>query len=236
MNLLDAGILLLLAAGAIKGYRRGLTGAAGGLLGFFGGIWLASRYYIPFAQFLGDRLGLERLLSKILIPFCAGVPKTGNLGDLAIGGWNSGAFQDDFLPSFWEPVLAVKSGIGGDALAKLFAGVALKIFIFFMIWGFVAFFVDLLSSILTRSVPLFLFGGINRLGGVGFGLVGRGMTLMAVIGILTPVVLSFGWTLQNAGGWGQAFIDSWRSSRLIPYFMNCWNVIAPVLDHLFGVV
>ncbi len=231
MNLLDAVILLLLAAGAWGGCRRGLIGTAGGLLGFFGGIWLAGRWYLPLAEFLGERLGLEGLLARALIPFCAGVPGGGFPAGVPAGG--SGPPETAFPPFLWEPWLGLASGVGGSALAHLLAGTLVKLGAFFLIWAVFGHLVGFLAALLTRITHLFFLGGINRLGGLGLGLVNRLLVLVVVIGMLNPLVLSLASGLPSAGGWGEAFVSAWRTSLLVPYFTQGWNAAAPALELLF---
>ncbi|MDH7577368.1 MAG: CvpA family protein [Bacillota bacterium] len=237
MNLLDAVVLLLLAAGAWGGYRRGLISTAGGLFGFFGGIWLAGLYYLPFAGFLGERLGMEKILTRILIPFCAGVPGGGFTAAIPVGSAGpAGALPTGFPPALWEPWLGLKSGIGGSALAQLLAGAIVKLIAFFLIWAVFGYLVGLLAAFITRVAHLFFLGGINRLAGLGLGLVTRALGLVVVIGMLNPIVLSFALGLPAAGGWGEAFANSWRNSLLVPYFTQGWNAAAPALQYFFRAV
>jgi uncharacterized membrane protein required for colicin V production len=72
MNLVDGIFFLVLAWGAFRGFSRGLISMVCRFAGFLAGVWLAGRYYIPVADFLGNRLGLEGLFTKIFIPLCAG--------------------------------------------------------------------------------------------------------------------------------------------------------------------
>ena len=236
VNLIDGIILLLLAAGAWQGYRRGLICTAGGLIGFFAGVWLAGRYYLPFARFLGERLGLEKLLTAIFIPLCAGIP-AGGAGILPfMTGMGPGAVDPSgFPPPLWEPVIALQSGLSAATRAHLLAGAVTKLIAFFIIWGCVTYLTGLAAAVLTRVAHLFFLGGLNRLGGVGLGLVERTLAVTVAVGMLTPLVFSFA---LNASGSGVAagIAKAWRTSLLIPYFTKGWNAAAPVLQQFFHMI
>lgn len=236
VNLLDGIILLLLVAGAWQGYRRGLICTAGGLIGFFAGVWLAGRYYIPFARFLGERLGLEKLLTAIFIPLCAGIP-AGVPGILPVmTGIGPGAVDPyNFPPPLWEPVIALQSGLSGATRAHLLAGAVTKLIAFFIIWGCAAYLTGLAAAVLTRVAHLFFLGGLNRLGGVGLGLVERTLAVTVAVGMLTPVVLSFALNAPEPG-FATGLMKAWRTSLLIPYFTKGWSAAAPVLQQFFHII
>lgn len=237
MNLLDGIILILLVAGALRGYRRGLIGSAASFLGFLGGIWLAGRYYIPLAGLLEQRLGLEKLFTRILFPLCAGVPVSGG-GPLIHSV--PGADIPGFPPSLWEPVQALNLGIGGVALARTLADSLVKLLAFFLIYALASFFLGSLAGFLggicTRIAGLFLLGGVNRLGGLALGLVTSALFVAVAVGMLTPFVFGLALGLPAAEGLRLALLNNWNTSLLIPYFTRSWGALALVLAHVFQMV
>ena len=60
MNLLDSGILVILAAFLAKGLLRGVLKEVCSLLGLAGGALLAYHYHAPLAEMLGELLALSR--------------------------------------------------------------------------------------------------------------------------------------------------------------------------------
>lgn len=237
MNLLDGIILILLAAGALSGYRRGLIGAAASFLGFLGGIWLAGHYYIPLAGILEQRLGLEELFTRILFPFCAGIPVSG--GEPLLNPV-PGADVPGFPPSLWEPVQALNLGIGGVAIARTLAESLVKLLAFFLIYALASFtlgsLAGFLGGICTRIAGLFLLGGVNRLGGLALGLVTSALFVAVAVGMLTPFIFGLTLGLPAAEGLRQALLNNWNASLLIPYFTRSWGAIALVLARLFRMV
>jgi uncharacterized membrane protein required for colicin V production len=231
MNLIDLIILLIILLGAWGGFRRGLILAAGGLLGFFGGIWLAARYYIPAAHWLGTQLGLERPLARILAPLTAGIPAAAPM--ITARGLKT---APGFPQSLWEPVQQATAGIHGGDLALSMADTILKVIAFLLIMACVALVVGALASLLSRIAHLLLLGGVDRLGGLCLGLVTRTLELVVVVGLLTPVVLGMSLNMPGTGGLLQGFFHAWRQSALIPLFDNGWNAVAPALKSLFQMI
>lgn len=226
MNPLDWAIVLLLAWGAWDGYRRGLISKAGSLVGFFGGVWLAASYYLPLAAFLGKRLGLERLLAAVLLPFCAGSSTGGALPAAPEG-------TAGFPSPLWAPLLAVESGMSAYTRAHLLAGAVVKAVAFFAIWGCVAYAVGLAAAVLTPFARLLFLGGIDRLAGMGLGLLERSLELLLAVGLLTPLVLSFG---ASGPGLAEGVRRAWETSLLVPYLLRGWSAAAPVLQQFFHLV
>lgn len=233
MNLLDAIITIILAVGAWRGYRRGLIITVGGFLGFLGGIWLAGRYYLALSQYLGEKLGLKEVFARVLIPFCADVPTSTPGSGLPLSPSDPGF--TGYPQSFWEPWLGLKAGIGGATLAHLLAGALVKLIAFFLLWGIVSYLIWWLAIVLTRVARLFFLGGVNRLGGLGLGLITRALGLVVFIGMLSPVILSLAASLSPDLQWGQVLTKIWNTSLLVPYFMKSWNVAVPVLKYVFGI-
>lgn len=240
MNLLDGIILVLLVVGAYRGFRRGLIGTAAGLLGFLGGVWLAGRYYIPFARILEQRLGLEDLFTRILAPFCAGMPVTGGAGGIPFLDSAPGMAITGFPPSLWEPVQALNSGIGGVTIARILADSLVKLLAFFIVYALVSFclgsLAGFLGGILTRVVNMVLLGGVNRMGGLALGLVTSALFVVVAVGMLTPFVFGLALGLPGAEGLRLALLNNWSTSVLIPYFTKSWSAVALVLAHVFRMV
>ena len=228
MNILDLIILIFLLLGVWHGFRRGFIMMTGGLLGFLGGIWLAGRYYITVAQFAGVHLGLNALFTRILIPFTAGIPTALPVinahGQGAPLGWP---------PSLWVPVSNAQAGIHGAGLAIPLTETIVKVIAFFLILALVSCLAMMLASLLSKVARMLLLGGLDRLGGVGLGLVTRTLELVVVIGLLTPVVLGMSMGLPGQGGLLQGFFQAWHQSTLIPLFNGTWNQVAPALKGLF---
>jgi uncharacterized membrane protein required for colicin V production len=223
MNLVDGIIFLVLAWGALRGFSRGLISMACSLAGLLIGVWLAGSYYIPLADFLGVNLGLKKLLTNIFIPFCAGGTTGGTpeVGGLPI-----------FPPSLWEPVQAMQSGISGITMAQLLADSLVKLIAFFIIFALVSAvlgaILGVVANILTRITHLVLLGGVNRLGGMAGGLITNGLFLVVAVGMLTPLVYSF--------GLDTTLFNNWESSVMVPYFNKSWGAVAPVLSECFKMV
>jgi len=223
MNLVDGIIFLVLAWGAFRGFSRGLIAMICSLAGLLIGVWLAGIYYIPLAHFLGNNLGLKKLFTNIFIPFCAGGPAEGipEVGGLPI-----------FPPSLWEPVQAMQTGISGVTMAQLLADSLVKLIAFFIVFalvsGVLGAILGLVANILTRITHLVLLGGVNRLGGMAGGLIANGLFLVVAVGMLTPLVYSF--------GTGTALFNNWESSVMVPYFNRSWGLIAPILAEYFNMV
>ncbi|MGB4504570.1 MAG: CvpA family protein [Syntrophaceticus sp.] len=238
MNLVDGIFFLVLAWGAYRGFSRGLISTVCHFAGFLVGVWLAGLYYIPVAKFLGVRLGLKGIFSKIFIPFCAGGAPTGSFPQLTPGPGAGPAFPG-FPPSLWEPVQAMQSGITGVTTAQLMADSLVKLIAFFLVFAVVSIFLGrvlaLLAKILTGLAHLVLLGGVNRLGGLTVGLATNALFLVIAVGMITPFLYSIG-----LGFWGDGFrtvlLNNWESSVLVPYFSKSWDVASYVLANFFQMV
>lgn len=232
MNLVDGIFFLVLAWGAFRGFSRGLISMVCRFAGFLTGVWLAGRYYIPVADFLGSRLGLEGLLTKIFIP-------------LSVGGASVGGFPQStdagsaFPPSLWAPVDAMQSGISGLTSAQLMADSLVKLIAFFLVFAAASICLgaclELLANVLTGIANVVLMGGVNRLGGLTLGLASNGLFLVVAVGMLTPLLYSL-----SLGFLGESFrtalIDNWEASVMVPYFNESWDVAAQVLTNFFHMV
>jgi uncharacterized membrane protein required for colicin V production len=232
LNWIDVIILLILLGGVWQGFRRGLILTLGGLLGFLGGIWLAGRYYITAARFLGVQLGLDKLFAGILAPFTANIPAAIPTIRLFGSGSSSG-----FPPSLWVPVSNAQAGIYGSGMAQSLALAIVKVIAFLLIMILVGYLVMVVASFLSRAVHLLMLGGLDRLGGMGIGLVTRVLELVVVIGLLTPVVLGLSMGIPGQGGLVQSFSQAWHKSVLIPFFNGTWNtMVAPALKSLVQMI
>lgn len=230
MNSIDLIILIILLLGAWSGFRRGLIITVGSFAGLIGGIWAAGRYYISVAQFLGERLGLDGLLTRALTPFASGIPVVvPSVSPAAQGaaGWP---------PSLWAPVGDAQAGIYGSGIAHSLSLSIIKVIAFLLIMGLVSWAVMAIASFVSRAARLLLLGGFDRLGGVGFGLAVRALELVVVIGLLTPVVLGLSMSISGTGDWLQTFYRVWGESALIPVFNSTWNQAAPVLQNIFRMI
>jgi len=236
MNLVDGFFFLILAWGAFRGFSRGLIAMVCHFAGFLVGIWLAGLYYIPLAKFLGVRLGLKGLLSKALLPLCAGGIPAGEFPHLAS---DAGSASSAFPPSLWEPVQAIQNGVSGVTTAQLMADSLIKLIAFFLVFavasGLLGAILELLARFLTGIAHLVLLGGVNRVGGLAVGLAMNGLLLIVAVGMITPLLYSFGLGLGGEG-WRTVLIGNWESSVLVPYFTKSWEVAAQVLANFFLMV
>ncbi|MGI6405019.1 MAG: CvpA family protein [Syntrophaceticus sp.] len=233
MNLVDGIFFLVLAWGAFRGFSRGLISMVCRFAGFLAGVWLAGRYYIPVADFLGNRLGLEGLFTKIFIPLCAGGVPVGGGSPLASDAGSA------FPPSLWASVDAIQSGISGVTSAQLMADSLVKLIAFFLVFAAASICLgaclELLANVLTGIANVVLMGGVNRLGGLTLGLASNGLFLVVAVGMLTPLLYSL--SLGFLGeGFRTALIDNWETSVMVPYFNESWGVAAQVLANLFHMV
>ncbi len=231
LNWIDVVILLILLAGAWQGFCRGLILTSGRLLGFLGGIWLAGRYYLTAAQFLGVQLGLDKLFAGILAPFTANIPAA-----IPTELFGSGS-SNGFPPSLWVPVSNAQAGIYGSGMAQSLALVIVEVIAFLLIMVLVSYLVMVLASFLSRAVHLLMLGCLDRLGGVGIGLATRVLELVVVIGLLTPVVLGLSMGIPERGGLLQSFSQAWHRSVLVSLFNGTWNtMVAPALKSLVQMI
>jgi uncharacterized membrane protein required for colicin V production len=232
LNWLDLIILLVLLGGAWGGFRRGLILTAGGLLGFLGGIWLAGQYYHSAAQFLGIKLGMDNLFARVLAPFTANIPTATSTIRLFTTGSSKG-----FPASLWMPVSNAQVGIYGSTMARSLALAIVNVIAFLLIMLLVSWLVMMVASFLSRTVHLLMLGGVDRLGGVGLGLVTRVLELAVIIGLLTPIVLGLSVGIPEQGGLLRSFSQAWHSSLLIPLFNGTWNaLVAPVLKNFVQMI
>lgn len=236
MNMVDGIIFLVLAWGAYRGFSRGLIAMVCRFAGFLGGVWVAGLYYIPVANFLGRRLGLKELLTKIFIPFSAGGAPAGNYPQPATA---AGSALHGFPPSLWEPVHAIQSGISGVTSARLMADSLVKLVAFFLIFALVSICLgaclELLGKILTRLAHIVLLGGVNRVGGLAVGLINNALILVVAVGMITPLLYSMSLGYRGEG-LHTALMNNWNTSVLVPYFNKSWEVASQVLSNFFQMV
>ncbi|HHV34691.1 MAG TPA: CvpA family protein [Syntrophomonadaceae bacterium] len=236
MNLVDGIFFIVLAWGAYRGFSRGLISMICRFGGFLVGVWLAGLYYIPVAKFLGTRLGLKELLTKIFIPFCAGGVPAGSFPQFTP---DAGSSLPGFPPSLWEPVHAIQGGISGMTSARLMADSLVKLVAFFLVFAVVSIclgaFLELLAKIATGFAHIVLLGGVNRVGGSAVGLINNALFLVVAVGMITPLLYS-----MSLGFWGDGFrtalINNWETSVLVPYFNKSWEVASQVLANFFQMV
>lgn len=231
LNLLDWILLLLLVAGACRGLRRGVLAGAGGLAGLVAGIWLAGRFYLPLAAWLGESLGLKTLISGLLLPFCGGEPGAFSpWGEL--WPFSNGLQMVGFPPSLWSTVSALRMGLSASARSLLLADALVKLLSFVVIWWGAGFLTGSALRLLSGVAGLLLPGGLNRLAGALLGLGTACLEVMVGVGMLTPVLLSLSSSLGVAAG----LAGAWRHSLLIPLINRGWSLAAPVLEQFFHII
>lgn len=224
MNLLDALFLIFLVIGAWKGYRRGLISTVGGFFGFLGGVWLAGRYYLPFSQYLGDKLGMEKKLADALFSVFRDVPCFCFTERTLLTP------ESGFPPSLWEPLLGLNAGVGAEVFAHLLAGAVLKMLAFLAICFFVWWGVGLLCFLLTKAAHLTFLGRGNRFFGAGLEALVRLLALVVIVGLANPLVVSIPPSVFPA------LTSIWKKSLFVPYLVEGWEIVVPVFEQLLGVV
>lgn len=194
MNLVDIIIVIIIALGAFKGFKRGLINTLGGLFGWAVALVLAVIYNTNFKSFLDQQFGLTAKLGDWLgerFPLPAGVDEASSSAadiELVVESLPMPAFMQDILSDKATSLSAQESG--PESLSMVFGhGIAEMLVIglsFLLLFFIISFIIKILLKIVSKGVGVTPLRGINRIGGfiVGAGL--YSFILAVVIGVIYP--------------------------------------------------
>lgn len=222
MNFLDWFIVLILAASAWKGYRKGAVSILSGILGVFLGLAAALTYSRPLALWAEEMFKVTTALAGWIngkLP----LPKP------AAGGQLASPFPHWLLPgSLQDKLQETDPALWGQTLAEGVAAVLIKALAFLALVLLALVLFKLGGRLITAIVNGTLLGSLNRGAGLVTGL-GINLLLLALFwGWISPILLA---QQESSLDWLQKLALAARESRLIPQLAKAH---ASITSHLAG--
>ncbi|MHB0884806.1 MAG: CvpA family protein [Bacillota bacterium] len=231
MNAIDAGILLVLAAGLIFGFMKGLARLVFEAIGLVASLAISVIFHDRLAGYIEGAWHLSTRLSAFLAPRLALPGLTGGASSVLSPGF---AHQLTVALKLPEPyassvsayitklsTVAAAGGAGGglnQVLAQALAGAVVDGLAFAILLIGVSLAFRLLTPLASKAFDLAAGEGLNRAGGALIGLILAGLLVAVALGLATPVL-----TMTNDQGWVRAV----SSSRLAPLFLRAFTIFGP---------
>jgi len=234
-NFIDFAIIILLALGALNGFRNGFIGSLVGFVGSIAALLLSIKFYRPFAVLLNEKFGIlsvvHGFLSKNLpLPLeVSSAPISQSGIDVLAMNISKMALPEFIKIQVIEQAQSLSLTAGqlglttvGEMLTFIVATTLLNGLALLLLWFIVDKILSLVAKILSRSLDNTFLGGINRFAGLLVGAALNALGLMVVIGILT---LFLEVTSQAQTSILVAIAKTVNQSVLVPYFKQGYEVI-----------
>lgn len=233
MNYVDLVLIIILALGAFKGYRRGFIYTLGGLFGWIVSLVIAMMYSSNLKIFFDEKLMLSNKLGEWLgehLPLPDFAQSAGSSVSEVQQSINNMPLPGFMKESLTEQVIILNAtGDGSASLAQVvgygLADIIVKGIAFLILFFIVSFIIKLLIMLFSRGVNATVFGGVNRLGGLIMGTVINACIMAVVVGVLYPL-LTVGMPANPVG-------QEIETSFLTPILLNIFAVIS---SHVFGFI
>lgn len=198
MNIVDIVIILLIALGAYRGYKRGLLNALGGLFGWVISLIVAFTFNSNFKAFLDKQFNLTPSVGSWMgdkFPLPAGFEETNSSPQeiqQVVEALPMPAFMQDIMVENIA-VMGEQEGapenlshIFGYGIAEmLIAGLA-----FLLLFFLVSLIIKFILGFLTKGLSLTPLGGLNRLGGLVIGGAVYSLILAIIAGVIYPYLMT----------------------------------------------
>lgn len=194
MNLVDIIIVIFIAWGAFKGFKRGFINTLGGLFGWIIALVLAVIFNANFKSFLDQQFGLTGKLGDWLgerFPLPAEIDEASSSPEdieQVVESLPMPGFMQDILSDKVISLSAEESG--PESLSVVFGhGIAEMLVIglsFLALFFIISFIIKIMLTIVSKGVSITPLRGINRLGGFIIGAGVYSFILAVVIGVLYP--------------------------------------------------
>lgn len=234
MNIVDLVIIALIGLGGLTGYRRGLIASLAGLVSNIIGFFTALKYYPLLAAWANADFNLnQRLLvffqTHIALPVPVmefrldrvPLPELGNYLDrvnlpLVLKTQLLGYYQS------MEAGLQLQARLG-DIINQFLANALVNAGSLLFIWFFVNLVIMLLAALISSLINNTFIVGFNRGGGLLTGGIISAFILTIIIGLASPLVHV---TNLAEPGLFSAIFKTMAESRLLPYFLKAFNLLA----------
>ncbi len=229
MNIFDFLIMLLLAFGAYKGFKRGFIRSFGGLLGLVASLMVAVKFNQIFAAYLDKQFEITNKLGGWLAKVLP-LPSIAPESDTISAGLAVVMIEEMSLPDFMKKSLAnnveqiIQDGLIGignlpELISIGLAGMLLKgfafILLFFATGAIVKLAVNLISSFLGYT-PL---GPVNSVAGMGLGVILYGIFFAVVLSVFSPLIV----VSASQGGSTAGII---HSSYFFSQFLDLFDILS----------
>lgn len=197
-NFIDFTLIILLALGALNGYRKGFIGSIVGLLGSIIALFLSIKFYRPMADLLNSKFAILEgthsfLVKHLPFPLEVSTAPLNAIGlDLLILKVKSMAlpeFIQEQIIQEGQKIVSSALDLGittiGEVLTYIVATTLLNGLALVILWFILTNLIYLAARVLGKSLDNTFLGSINRLAGLFLGLVLNALGLMVFFGIFT---------------------------------------------------
>jgi uncharacterized membrane protein required for colicin V production len=224
MNFLDWLIVLILAAGAWKGYRRGAVAILSGIFGILLGLAAALTYSRPLALWAEEHFQVTSSLAEWIsgkLPLSE--PAAGGQPGLPIPQW--------LLPGTWQDKLKeTDPALWGQTLAEGAADVLTKGIAFLLLVLLALVLFKLGGRLITSIVSGTFLGSLNRAAGLMTGVLINLLILVFLWGWIGPTLLA---QQESNLRWLQNLAVAARESVMLPQLIKAHAALTAHLDKLW---
>ena len=233
MNIVDLVIMVLIALGAVTGYRRGLIESLAGLFSNIIGFFVALKYYsslILWANtYLDMKLSLQTYFQKHLIlpaPLMqlklekVPLPEIGNYLDKINLPVILKAQLAQYIQSLEVGMLT--QAVLGDVIYQYLANAIINAGAFILIWLSVNILIMLIVGMVRSITNNTVIASFDHGAGLLIGTALTAFTLTIVIGLVSPLLQV---TNLAEPTLFSAVFKTMGESRLLPYFLNTFNLL-----------
>ncbi|NLV15660.1 MAG: CvpA family protein [Syntrophomonadaceae bacterium] len=207
----DCIILLLIAGGALAGFRKGFIKSVGAIISAVLGIFAAVYYWQPITEYLQKNYGVITFVAERcekIIPITA-FEDTGGMTSLLISS-SLYAYQ---------------------GLAFHIARLLVSALVFLVVLGVVSILLRMLWHFLSMIFGWGIMGGADRIGGMAFEAAKAILLLSIIVGLMMPLTRSFSATGIFIS---EEMLNTINTSTLLPYLESLFEVMGTIIGVRFG--
>lgn len=198
LNWLDVGIVILIVVTCLDGMNKGFLFSCFNIMGLFVSLFIA-KLLTPFAaEFLRNNTQIHNSLKTVF------EKKVGSLSRASIS---------------LLQLLDIEDGAIGEALANIFINIVCFICILVIFSIVLSFFRDFIKRLIKNTPAEF----IDKLGGLGIGIIKAGIWIFVFFAVITPLLGLFPQSNE--------LVDAIGSSKLAKYFYM-YNFIIPWMQRI----
>lgn len=233
MNIVDLVIIVLIALGAVTGYRRGLIESLAGLFSNIIGFFAALKYYSSLVLWASTYFNLKMSLqtyfqTHLVLPVPLMQLKLDKVPLSEIGNYLDKIKLPIVLKAqLIEYIQSLEAGMLtqaklGDVIFQYLATAIINAGAFILIWFLVNILIMLIVGVVRSITNNTVIGSVDHGAGLLIGMVLTGFTLTIIIGLLSPLLQV---TNLAEPTLFSAVFKTMGESELLPYFLNTFNLL-----------
>ncbi|MHB1125597.1 MAG: CvpA family protein [Bacillota bacterium] len=229
MNYIDILILIIIALGAFKGYRRGLIVTLGGLAGYAASLVVAVMYAPALGKALTDRF---HWTDRVALFLQDKLPIPQAVSSIRLNG-ESGAVTNDVISSMGLPAPLMERlqqmlstgeySTVGQALTHLLANYLIQGVAFLLLACAAALIIRALVRMVAGGLRRSFLGTVDRFGGFVLGIITPVLSLSIMLGLIMPMIAV---SSRLPGTTAVGFLQQLNNSMLVLYLQQVFHLLS----------